>query len=157
MRRKITLSIALALSIALVSLTGSELTATAQRRVGRVVDTGLVMLGPNQTLRITALNKGPEASTIRFRTTQYSQTVCSNGVCRHTAATPNISGPLTVAPGEAVSIDAMSSSSGVRMVAAPDGQDYDNWTYLMAVIDVNSGKVVAYVGPLQQEMQRENR
>jgi hypothetical protein len=154
MKRKITLSIALALSVVLLSLMSSDSTAKAQNQIRIGADTGVVTLGPNQVLRITAVNRSRKDSTIRFRSAEYSQDGCAGGICRLAVGSANTSVRLTLAPGEAVSADFTSAlSGGVRAVASPDGVDYDNWTYFTAIVNSSTGEVTA----VQMSIQRENQ
>jgi hypothetical protein len=142
MKRRITLSIALVLSIVCVALTSSDSRVGAQNQIKIAADTGVITLGPNQILRITAVNRSRQESTIRFRSTQYSQAVCAGGVCKQTATAVNTTPPLTLAPGEAASTELANSPHGVRVVAAPDEVDYDNWTFFTAIINGSTGEVV---------------
>jgi hypothetical protein len=153
MKRKIAISLALALSIIFVSLMSSDSPAKAQNQIRIGADTGVVALGPNQILRITAVNRSRTDSTIRFRSAEYSQGSCVGGVCKLAVASTNTSVPLTLAPGEAVSADFSSALPGVRAVAAPDGVDYDNWTFFTAIINSSTGEVTA----VQMSIQRENQ
>ncbi len=153
MKRKITLFIALTLSIVWVLLTSSDSRVEAQNQLRIALDTGMVTLGPNQILRITAVNRSRQPSTIRFRSSQYSQGVCLDGVCKHTVISVNTSPSITLTPGESISTDIVNTSSAVRTVAAPDGVDYDNWTFFMAIVNSVTGEVEA----VQMSMQRENQ
>lgn len=127
MKRSITLSIALALSIVLLSLTSSDRTAQAQQQAAYSIDTGMVTLGPNQVLRVVAgFDPGPlDGKFIRFKQIEYAQNTCNNGVCKHTIASQNTLPPITLAPGEAASIDItpLPNTSGVRVVVLSNYRD----------------------------------
>lgn len=111
MKRRITLSLALALSV-LVSLVTLPTTAQAQQRIRFRADTGLVKLGRNQVLRLDVTfdrdvnNIADEAQAlVRFSTIKYVQGSCnSDGVCKHVAAGTVTAGPYSLASGEAASI-----------------------------------------------------
>jgi hypothetical protein len=113
MTRRITLTIALALSVVFLSLMSSDSTAVAQQRMKFRADTGLVKLGRNQVLRLDVTfdrdvnnNIADEArALVRFSTVKYVQGGCnSDGVCKHITAGSVTSGPYTLASGEAASI-----------------------------------------------------
>lgn len=84
MKRKFALTIALCLSVTLLSLMTSDASVQAQGGNRRAVfDTGVVTLGPNQILRVTAAGTGEGSNArIRFRQVSYAQESCGNGVCR---------------------------------------------------------------------------
>jgi len=118
MKRRITLSIALALSIISVTLMSSDRTAQAQSQVSFFADTGVIKLGPNQILRIT-LESSTGDILIKFRRFGYEQAICSgDGICRLTVVSQTTSNPIMLMPGEAASMDLapMPNSSGVRGV-----------------------------------------
>ena len=121
MKRKVILSIALVVSVAVLTLMNSNLTASAAEEVdGYVADTGVITLGPNQFLRITAMV--PQRSQVRSLTVTFNTQVnthgtCNtSGVCVHTVASRTTTLPMTLMPGEAASIDIMQppNASGVR-------------------------------------------
>lgn len=107
MKRRIALSIALALSSILVSLTTSDSTARAQQQAKFRADTGIVTLGPNQVLRVTATGDvdGNDFLAVRFRRIQYTKGTCNGGVCKLGSVTDLIIDPITLMPGEATSMD----------------------------------------------------
>ena len=153
MKRKITLSIALVFSVAILSLMTSDSTAHAAGQVAFVADTGVITLGPNQFVRITAMV--PQRSTVRsltvtFNTQTNTHGTCNaSGVCVHTVASLTTSQPVTMVPGQGASIDIRPtpSSSGVRgemimlMDMRPDTRP-DVEVNAM-IIDGNTGAVVA--------------
>jgi hypothetical protein len=104
MKRRITLSIALTLSVILLSLTSSDSTVKAQNQLKIIAETGLITLGPNQALRLTVnTGAGNDTIKIRFRRQEYTETE-TTGVIRKLAVTSQeISDPITLAPGEAAS------------------------------------------------------
>lgn len=104
MKRKLTLSIALVLSMTIVSLISSDSTTQAQNQSRVVADSGVVTLGQNQALRLTvSAGSGNDALTVRFRQLEYMQTACNGGVCKHAVSSQTTSNPITLAPGEAAS------------------------------------------------------
>ena len=106
MKRRITLSIALALSIVLVSLTSSDSTVKAQNQVRVVTDTGLITLGPNQILRLTVSNRdGNDTINVRFRQQEYIDTGTTAGVRKLAISSQDSSDLIPLMPGEAVSLD----------------------------------------------------
>ena len=112
MKRRISLSIALALSVGLVLLTNSDSTVKAQNQMRAVADTGVVVLGPNQVLRLGIVNYRETDFNVRFRQIKYTQGVCSDGVCKQTISSQTASAPITLMPGEAASFDIPASFQG---------------------------------------------
>ena len=121
MKRRITLSIALALSLILISLTSSDSTAKAQNQLRVVADTGIITLGPNQVLRITATGDGQVLGnllTIRFRQIEYAQESNCNGneACKLNVIAQATSNPIRLAPGEAASQELVATTYGRGMI-----------------------------------------
>ena len=152
MKRRITLSIALVLSIGLLTLMRSDSTASAAT-AGFVADTGVITLGPNQILRVTAMV--PQRSTVRSVTVTFSRQMnthgsCNaSGLCVHTVASNTATEPLTMMPGQGASIDITPApnASGVRsemlmtMEMRPDTRPDVEVNAL--IIDAGTGAVVA--------------
>lgn len=118
MKRKITLTMALALGSLLVSLTSSDSTVRAQQQARFRADTGVVTLGPNQVLRVTATGEtdGADLLAVRFRRMQYGQGACNGEVCKLASVTDLIIDPMILMPGEAASMDlAQAGFKGVRI------------------------------------------
>lgn len=119
MKRILTLSIAIALSV-LFALTTSDSTANAARTRRYVADTGMVTLGPSQLLRVTvapaADDGGIPTESISFNFDQlvYSRGACTGGVCMHSIQSRTTSAPITLAPGDTVSVDSSSSTTGTH-------------------------------------------
>ena len=107
MKRRIALTMALALGCLLVSLTSSDSTARAQQQAKFRADTGIVTLGPNQVLRVIATGEtdGADFVTLRFRRIQYAKGTCNGGVCKLGSVTDLIIDPIALMPGEATSMD----------------------------------------------------
>ena len=109
MERKNTLSTALVLSHDLTSLIRSDSIATAQNRLRVVADTGVITLGPNQVLRLTATGEGKLLGNLllSFRRTGYLE---QDNIYR--VASKETTDPIRLTPGEAVSMDIPRSISG---------------------------------------------
>jgi hypothetical protein len=107
MKRKITLSLALVLSVVLVSLLSSDRTAQAQNQIRIIADTGVITLGPGQVLRVSITSPRDAASGLPtgFRRIEYAQGACEGGVCKQTIESQTTTDVVTLAPGEAASID----------------------------------------------------
>jgi hypothetical protein len=76
MKRQMTLSIALVLSVVLLSLMSSDSAAGAQNQMRVVADTGIIRLGPHQVLHVSAAQTGDglilgNLLTVRFRQLRY--------------------------------------------------------------------------------------
>jgi hypothetical protein len=125
MKRRITLSIALTVSVVLVSLASSDSTAQAQLEGRRVADTGIVSLGPNEELRLTLMadfnadGKVDAADYVLFRRMEYGQETCgSDGVCKLVVTSQTTTNPIRLRPGEAIHTSSSGGGlPGVRIVA----------------------------------------
>ena len=146
MKRKIILSIALVVSIVLVSLTSSDSTAKAQQQNRFKADTGIVTLGPNQILRIVVDPTDPSENTfLRFRQMGYMQSTCSGGVCKLAVASQNTSAPITLMPGETATFDIPSSFLGGVSVAVRGVVESNNRDVRVnaMIIDNATGEVLS--------------
>ena len=156
MKRRITLSIALALSIVLALLTNSDRSAQAQRRQVLAADTGVVTLGANQTLRLTVAGPvgvvNPDHHILEFRRTNYTENACSGSVCKLAVASVQNSGAVTLLPGEAVSftVGPDIQGNGVRVAVLSSSQDV---RANAMIINNLTGEVQA----VQMSIQRENQ
>jgi energy-converting hydrogenase Eha subunit A len=146
MKRKITLSIALVLSIILVSLTISDSTVRAEPPQRYTWDTGVISPGPNQTLRVTvtgALDLN-DLYVIQVNKQSYTQGVCSGGICRLAVASQNSSNPIALSAGEAASIDITPppNSSAVRAAVVSNSR---NLRVAATMIDTVTGEVTTHI------------
>jgi len=152
MKDRITFSIALVLSIALVSLMSSDSTANAARPQRYVADTGMIPLGPNQLLRITV---APGAGgvvptgtvTFTIDNVSYAQGTCNGGVCKHFISSQTTSDPITLAPGEAATVD--TASGHTAQVRLHFGSVLPNVRVNALIIDAATGAFVGYAGGVQ--------
>lgn len=155
MKRRTTLSIALVMSIILVTFTVFDTATNAQPRRQRVFDTGAVTLGPNQYLRLIVNNgDGSDFRNLRLREVQYAQYMCNAaaGTCKYTVASQNTTAPIRLMGHEAVSFDIMPSpqSPVVRGVAAGDvnGDGVDDIRVNAQIINSQTGQVEAIIAIL---------
>ena len=143
MKRRIILSIALALSIVLVSLTSSDSTVGAQQ-IRRVrADSGVVKLGANQMLRVTAawdLDNDGQAF-VRFTGIEYAQGACNDGICKHSVSSIYNNNPTALMPGEAASYS-FGESQAVRASVTSDRR---NVRVTAAIIDTVTGETVTQI------------
>lgn len=120
MKRRITFSIALCLSIFIVLLMSSDQTANAQGNRRAVYDTGTITLGPNQILRISVngLDGDDSLTAVRLREIKYGQPSCNNGVCRVLTTNEVLKETTFNAQSQSVwiDIDQTAGESGVRGV-----------------------------------------
>lgn len=155
MKHRIVLSIALAVSVVLVSMTSSDSAATAERPRRFRADTGLVTLGPNQVLRVTAgtlsFDPNMDPLTVRLSGIQYVQGNCNGGVCKHASANSNpVVVSLDLMPGEAASMDItpMPNSSGVRGVIWSNRRNVVvTATIINTVTGETTSQIVDYIDP----------
>jgi hypothetical protein len=144
MKRKITLSIAIALSIALVSLVKSDSTVNAEPPPRVTFDTGVITLGANQILQVTAISgqgSGDPIPTesIVFRQQNYIQTACGGGVCKYAVSSQNTSAPLVLAPNEAATFTCIPGSVTVRAIVLTTNK---NTRVNASIIDALTGNIV---------------
>ena len=147
MKRRTTLSLALALSV-LASLVSLPATAQEQQRQRFGADTGMVRLGPNQVLRITATTSfDPDIdrpTIIGIGQIDYVQTNCTAGTCKHAPVNPN-----PVQERYDVIIDVISKdipqkpgSSGVRGIVFSNSR---NVRATAAIINTLTGETISHI------------
>ena len=151
MKRKITLSIALVLSIILVSLMISDSTANAEPRQRFKHDTGVVTLGQNQILRVTTVSGQGSGDPIPVEiiTFNYMQTACSGGICRQAVSSQTTSQPFLLAPNEAAVVDAGDVDGNdflFKRVVVISGSR--NTRVNTSIIDAVTGEVVSFTTDL---------
>src|SRR5688500_6533160 len=106
MKRRIILSIALAMSFAILSLIKSDSSVQAEPSQRFVSDTGIITLGSTQSLVITVARSAQNDSTppvehiLQFRRITYANDVCNGAVCKQTVASSTNSGAIPLMPGE---------------------------------------------------------
>jgi hypothetical protein len=143
MKRRIALSIALALGVLLVSLASSDSTARAQKQARFSADTGIVTLGPNQVLRVTAVVDGADFLALRFRRMQYAQGTCAGEVCKLASVTDLILDPVTVMAGQAASMNLTQDGfNGVRIVVQSNRR---NVRATATVINTVTGETTSHI------------
>ncbi len=144
MKRRITLSFALALSVVLLSLMSSDSTVQAARQF--TADTGIVSLGANQILRLTV--DPTDNTVVYFRRMVYTQGICNSaGVCRHAVSsqTTAIWTNQGEIPSEIPSFDISGTGNwGVRGIVTSNRRMVVN----AQIIDVETGNVDAIIAIL---------
>jgi hypothetical protein len=140
MKRRITLSIALALSIVVLSLMSWEPTVNAAAARRYFADSGMVTLGPNQLFRVTVANTSSQRSLTVTFTAQFTSVNCVGGVCTHTVASQTTTSPVTLAPGQAASHDIIQppSAAALRAIVAANSPDMQ---VNGLIIDATTGQV----------------
>ncbi|HEY8203957.1 MAG TPA: hypothetical protein VIF81_04445 [Pyrinomonadaceae bacterium] len=105
MRRKVTNSIAVALSVLLALMTfNSKTHAQPPEKEKYVWDTGVVSLGPTEVLRVSGLNVALSDGSVRFRRINYMQDACdAEGVCKLTLQSTLITSVVPLMPGQGAS------------------------------------------------------
>ena len=141
MKRKITLSIAIALSIALMALIASDSTVNAEPPQRFTFDTGVVTLGANQILQVTAISGQGFGDPIptEFRQRNYMPTACDGGVCKYAVSSQTASAPLLLAPNEAAAFTCIPGSVTVRAIVLTNNK---NVRVNASIIDSITGKIV---------------
>ena len=137
MKRQMTSSLVLTLSL-LLSLVWFPSPASGQQPQRFRADTGIIIPGPHQKLRVTVVGMGTTILTVRFRQIEYVQDTCnSDAVCKLTASSQTTSDPITLVPGEAASLDLIASTYG-RGIVLSDTQDA---RVTVQIIDTTTGQV----------------
>jgi hypothetical protein len=147
MKRGTTLSMALILSVTMLSLIRSDSTASAQRPQKCGVESGILTLPVTQLLRITVnAGVGNDAITVRFRQMEYMQSVCNGAVCKYTVTAQTTSDSITLGPNEGISLDFVGKGGatafrGIVLSNSPNVEVNE------LIIDVNSGEVLSVRKP----------
>lgn len=117
MKRKITLLATLVMSIVLILMTSSA--AMAQSRANRVLDSGVIKLGPNQSLRLSVAVGDINDDGVPFigvQTLKYSQENCQGGICvLRYIEQDNLFRRFSLAANEAVIINTPNETPGIRL------------------------------------------
>ena len=134
MKRKIILSIALAV---LVSLTGFSSPVAAQQRKFYAADSGVRNLGANQKLRVTvATASDNQGFGIRFRRCSYIE---QSGLL--TVSSSQISAIMPLAPNEARFFDVFTDLN-VSAVRVRIGANRPDFVVTLQLIDTSTGEIV---------------
>jgi hypothetical protein len=113
----------------------------------------MIPLGPNQLLRITV---APQAGgvvptgTVTFTVDNVSygtQGTCNGGVCKHFISSQTTSDPITLAPGEAASVD--TASGHLTQLRLHFGSVPPNVQVNAFIIDATTGAFEGYMGNVQ--------
>lgn len=154
MKRRITLSIALALVVVLVSLMSSDQVANAEPPQRFVFDTGIVKVGDGQTLILSVVagdfngDGHLDVGDFVFKRFVYMQGPCSgDGVCRQTIDSQSTSDPIMLMAGEAASIAVDPSDPNVIYVRAAVVSNSRDVRVNAMIIDNATGEVSAFFGP----------
>ena len=108
MKRRIVLSIALALSIISVLLMSLNSSVEAESPLRYSASTGVVTLAPGENLSLTITGGAPEdAFAVRFRRTRYVKTDCAGGVCRYVVESQTTTPTMISAPNQSSKLDLM--------------------------------------------------
>ena len=148
MHRRIALSIALAMSVILASLASSDSTTNAQPVQRYRFDTGVVALGADQELRVTSDWNGDGKDTVgvRFRQMEYTQDTCTGGVCKLAVSSQNVSAPMALMAGEALSVAVdpsdPSGNTYARVVVLSNNR---NVRVTATIIDTATRRVVSHI------------
>ena len=143
-----TSTLMLLFGLGLLSLNSSDVAAQPRTpdAVIVVADTGVVTLGPDQLLRVTAVNGGGGQGTVsvRFKETTYSAGACNGPVCIHPVASQNTYGLLTLTGGAAASLEILNTAHGVRGLVSSDSP---NLKVLAEIVDATTGMVLSFAPP----------
>ncbi|HEX3184960.1 MAG TPA: hypothetical protein VHQ94_09180 [Pyrinomonadaceae bacterium] len=142
MKRSMLFSVALAVSVILLSLASSDSATQAQQR-SRLFhwDTGVVSLGPNQVLRITGDWNGDGDTTVGFREIKYGQGACNGTVCKLITISTTTSGPHTLAAGEAISLELVATTYG-RGIVTSNRRDM---RVTASIINTSTGETTSHI------------
>lgn len=126
---------------ALVGGAVAQLTAQGPQRQRFTYDTGVVMVAPNQKLRVVisrAMGKGDPWQWRRMVRSYVSQ--CSDGDCRLEPAGQQVSSPMTMTADEAASFEVPGTADGARIVLQTTTRDA---RVSVSIVDRASGDVVS--------------
>ena len=148
MKRKIILTIALVLSIVAVSLITSDATATAAPPQRFVADTGLIIPGPHQKLRLSVTGdydgngQVDGVDYVVMRRMEYAQGPCtSDGVCKLTLASQSATDQIRLRAGEAATLEIVDGTSntmmGLRGIVTSNHRDV---RVTLQLIDTHTGQ-----------------
>jgi hypothetical protein len=144
-------AILLILGLGLLALDISDVAAqtVAPDALSVVADTGVVTLGPNQLLRLTAVNKGSGqgAVSVRFGEMAYAAGACDGPVCIHPAAGQNVYGLLTLTAGAAASLEIANTAHGVRGVVSSDSPSLK---VLAEIVDATTNAAIGCIEELME-------
>jgi len=151
MKRKLTLSITLALGIVLLSLTISDWPVGAEPPQRFVFDTGLVKVGTGQlTVFVAAGDFDGDGSIsgtdLVFRRFEYVQGPCSaDGVCRQAIESQTASGVTRLMPGQAASIVVDPSDPTGNTVRAVVVSNKRSARVTASIIDTVTGETTSHI------------
>ncbi|HKP69292.1 MAG TPA: hypothetical protein VJV05_08410 [Pyrinomonadaceae bacterium] len=152
MKQKLTLLVALALGIALVSLVSWEWTVGAEPPQRFVFDTGLTKVGTGQLLRVSVAagdfdGDGSVSGTdFVVRRFQYGQGPCTaDGVCRQGIESQSVSDPMRLMPGQGASIVVDPSDPTGNTVRAMVVSNKRSSRVSASIIDTVTGKTVSQI------------
>jgi hypothetical protein len=138
MKRTMTLSIALLLVFAMLSLMTSD--SKAQRKPRFRAETGTIgPLGPDQSLRINVVSHATESVTFNFAEMEYAPGPCDGNVCQQMLASQTSSGPIQLDPNQGASV-LVNSTLAVRVIMMSNSP---NVQVNAVVFDTSTQRVVA--------------
>lgn len=144
MKQRIILSIALILSIVLVSLTSADQVAQAQNQLRAVGDTGVIKLGPGQQLRVTvAAGVFYNDLRVSYVRTGYTDSECRTDVaCKLFVTSQTTSPVIGLSEGEALVVDGADLVVWQRIMIMSNRPDV---TITAIVFDTSTQRVVSIV------------
>jgi hypothetical protein len=146
MKHRIILPIALTMTVVLLSLMSSNSSVNAEPPQRFTFDTGVIMLGPNQVLRVAVVGALDlnDLYLIRLNRQSFTQGVCSDGVCKLAVASQTTSDPISLMPGEAVSFEIWGNElpHGVRGVVLSNSRSL---RVNALIIDALTGEVTSQI------------
>ena len=138
MKRTMTFSVALLLSLVLLSLATSD--SKAERRPRFRAETGIIgPLGPDQSLRINVVSHAPESISFNFAEMNYTPGPCDGSVCQQMLASQTSSGPIHLDPNQGASM-LVNSTLAVRVIMMSNSP---NVQVNAVVFDTSTQRVVA--------------
>lgn len=138
MKRRIALSIGLALSVLVSLMILPARTEGSHFRGRHRADTGVFTPGVGQILRVTVAPTGNDPIRVRFRGMQYMPAGCNtDGVCRQISRELDRTTPVLLSTDEAASIDFPGDGNGVRVVVESDSQTAK---VIFQIIDMATGE-----------------
>lgn len=142
MKRRIALSIALALCVLALSPGWFDSTTQAQPPQRFRTDSGVVTPAVGQTLRVTVASARKDDMGVSFRWMQYGVQSCAGAppVCRHMVVSQGATTPMVIDQGETLTFDVQGTGAGVRVMVDTNSP---NARVVFIIFDTSTQRVVA--------------
>lgn len=140
MRTKATVFVALFLGLAMLCIVTSD--SSAQPKPKFRSDTGIIgPSGPDESIRITVVNRAEESLSFNFGKIEYASGPCDAGVCRQMLTSQTLSGPIRLDSNEGASL-LINSYNSVRVIVTSSNV---NTLVNVEIFNSNTGETKAFL------------